>query len=524
MALVPLGCGDRQGGAAPEDRPLVLGYRSELQTLNPLVSTDQMANELSWYLLYTPLVVYDSTYRVRPWLAESWDLSDDGVTFTLRDDVTWHDGEPVTAEDVAFTFRMAKEPGVASPLGPAYLASVDSVEVLGPHRVRFRFSAPHASPLEDFFWPPVPEHVLGEVPASEMARHPFGRSPVGSGPYRFVGWEPNRQLEFEARPDFPEELGGRPGIERVVYRIVPEATTRLAELLRGDLHVDGPLGPADADRVREAAGARLLSFPWRQFTYLGWNTRRVPFGEAAVRRALALAIDREELLRAVLRGHGTRASGVIPPWHPYAPDLEPLPYAPDSARTLLERAGWRDADGDGVRERNGRPLRFVLLASQRNPTFGDLVQVLQAQLADVGVVVEPRLLEWQTVLSRHRARDFDAVLTNWVLDGFRVDPRPLFHSDQVPVEGSANRSSYASPLADSLMDLGVRLTDDARAREVWRRFAETVQRDQPITVLFWNDELAGVTRSLTGVRMDARGELVTVPRWSWGEAEPTEGR
>jgi peptide/nickel transport system substrate-binding protein len=228
-----------------------------------------------------------------------------------------------------------------------------------------------------------------------------------------------------------------------------------------------------------------------------------------------MAIDREGLLDAVLRGYGSVASGIVPPWHPYSPGLEPLPYDPDSASAILDGLGWRDRDGDGVRDRDGAPFRFVLLASQRNPVFGDLVQVIQAQLARIGVEVEPRLLEWQTVLSAHRARDFDAVLTNWVLDNFRIDPRPLFHSSQLSVEGSANRSSYANPVADSLMDRGARTLDADEARRIWRRFSRIVQRDQPVTFLFWNDELAGVSEELTGVRMDARGELVTLPRWRW---------
>lgn len=513
-------CGSDRPGAAEEAREpaLVVGYASEIQTLNPLVSTDQNANELIYYLLYTPLVTYDSAYRVRPWLAESWELAEDEVVFRLRTDVRWHDGRPVTAEDVKFTFDLARDPATASPLAPAYLAGVESAEVLDGRTIRFRFAGPHAQPLEGFFWPPVPRHLLEDVPAGQMARHPFNRRPVGSGPYRLVSWEVGQRLVFEGVPDFPEALGGAAGIGRVVYRIVPEPTTLLAEFLRGEIHVNGPLGPADAARTGTAAGVELLSFPWRQFTYIGWNTLREPFREAQARRALAMAIDRRALLDAVLHGHGSVASSVIPPWHPYAPELEPLPYAPDSAAAILRRLGWRDRDGDGILERDGRPLRFVLLASQRNPVFGDLVQVIQAQLRRVGVRVEPRLLEWQTVLGLHRARDFDAVLTNWVLDGFRIDPRPLFHSSQVAVEGSANRSSYANPAADSLMDLGARTLDDDRAAAIWARLAEVLQEDHPVTLLFWNDELAGVSSRLEGVRMDARGELTTLPRWRWKEA------
>jgi len=511
------------GAASGGGRTLVLGYAEDLQTLDPVVSTDQNANDLINSLLFTPLVSYDSAYRVRPWLARSWELSDTAVTFELRDDVDWHDGKPVTARDVAFTFHLAKDPAAASPLAAAYLSEVDGATVLGPHRIRFHFSAPHAQPLQDFFWPPVPEHILRGVDPAHLADAPFGRRPVGSGPYRLLRWDAGQGLTFRAVDSFPAALGGPPAIERVSYRILPEATTRLQELLRGDLQVDGPLQPAETPRVEGSETARVASFPWRQFTYVGWNTRDSLFADAAVRRALTMAIDRKALLRAALYGHGTLASGPIPPWHPYAPRLAPLPYEPDSAAAILARRGWRDTDGDGVLDRDGRPFRFTLLASQANATFSDMAQMIQAQLKRVGVDVEPELLEWQTVLSRHRARDFQAVLTNWVLDNFRVDPRPLFSTRAARTKGSANRSSYSNPVADSLMEAGVRQTDPERAAATWAAFARVLQRDQPFTFLFWNDELAGVGRGLDGVHMDARGELFTLPRWRWADGASGAG-
>lgn len=521
IALLAAGCGEPDGASGPG--PLVVAYQGDLQTLNPVISTDQNANDVIYSLLFTPIVAFDSAYETAPALAESWELTDSTVTFRLREDLRWHDGEPVTAEDVAFTFRLARAPEAASPIAAAYLSNVASAEVLAPDRIRFRFTEPHADPLQGFYWPPVPEHVLGGVAPSDLARHPFGRAPVGNGPYHLEGWTPGEGLEFRRADHYPEALGGVPDIERVVYRIVPERITRLRELLNGTIHVDGPVAPADAERVRSSDRVELQAFPWRMFSYVGWNTRDPRFEDPRVRRALTIALDRRELLRAALYGYGQVAASPIPPWHPLAPRIEPLPHAPDSARALLEAAGWRDSDGDGVRERDGRDLRFELLTGQANPVHADLVQMIQAQLGRVGVSVEPRLLEWQTVLSRHRARDFEAVLTNWVLDGFRVDPRPLFHSSQVEVEGSANRSSYANAVADSLMDLGVRLTDRARAREVWTEFARVLQEDQPFTFLFWNEELAGVSRRLEGVEMDARGELRGLPGWSWRGA-PEAGR
>ena len=233
-ALGVTGCGgapDATGSA--RDRPLVLGYAGELQTLNPLISTDQNANELIYSLLFTPLVTYDESFRPRPWLARSWELDDTGVTFELRDDIAWHDGTPVTAADVKFTYDTARDPAVASPLASVYLSNVASATVEGPHRIRFEFTEMHAEPLEAFFWPPVPRHLLEGVAPEALATHPFGREPVGSGPYRFGSWTVGEGLEFTARSDFPADLGGPPSIARVSSRIVPEPTTRLGQLRRG---------------------------------------------------------------------------------------------------------------------------------------------------------------------------------------------------------------------------------------------------------------------------------------------------
>jgi peptide/nickel transport system substrate-binding protein len=517
LAACSPGDGSSAGPGSP-DAALVLGYTSELQGLNPLLSTDQNANELIYYLLYTPLVTYDSTFAPAPALAESWTLSDSAVTFQLRDDLSWHDGVPVTARDVVFTFERAKNPDYASPLAAAYLANVATAEAVGEHEVRFTFTAPHSEPLQDFFWPPIPAHLLSDVSATDMPKAPFNRDPVGNGPYRFVRWDANQQLVFNANPEYPTGLGGAPEISEVVYRIIPDQTTLLAELLSGGIEVDGPLAPSQATRVAAEPDVVLESFPWRQFSYIGWNTRRPQFADPAVRRALTMAIDRGTIVSTVLEGHGSVASGPIPPWHRLSPHLAPLPYDPVAAAAALEAAGWRDTDGDGVRDRAGVALSFELLTNQRSPIYGDVAKIVQSNLREVGVDAQPRLLEWQSVLASHRSRDFDAVLTNWVLDNFRVDPRSLFHSSQVAVEGSANRSSYANPVADSLMDLGARTTDEARAAQTWQEFARVLQNDAPVTFLFWQEELAGVSRRLVDVRMDARGELVTLPRWRWREA------
>ena len=272
---------------------------------------------------------------------------------------------PPGRHHVAFTFERAKDPRTASLLASAFLEPVRSAEVLDAHTIRFRFVRPHAQALEDFWWAPVPRHLLADVPPDRLRTAAFNRRPVGSGPYRFVEWRPNERVVFERNPDFPEGLGGPPYLDRVVFRVIPESATMLTELLTGGVDVDIPLLPDQVAQVRANDALQLFAFPGRTVYYIGWNNRRPPFTRAAVRRALALGIDREQIVNALLFGHGTLATSTIPPWHPFYPeDVDPLPYDPAEAARLLAAEGWADRTGDGVREGpDGRPLARIARAA-----------------------------------------------------------------------------------------------------------------------------------------------------------------
>ena len=508
--------GDAVGGAPDTGGTAIVGMRTDFGPFNPVVNTDQYTDEVIKYALFTPLVQYDEDLQVRPWLAESWEMTGDtGVVFRLRRDVRWHDGEPVTAEDVKFTFDLAKDPATASLLASAYLSEVESAEVLDPYTIRFRFARPHAQALEDFWWAPVPRHRLEGVAPADLRNAPFNRNPVGSGPYRFVERRANDRLVVERNPDFPESLGGPPPLDRVVFRVIPEAPTMMTELLTGGVDVDIPLLPDQAAQVIDRDDLTLHAFPGRTFFYIGWNTRRPPFDDAAVRRALAMAIDRDEIIEALLEGYGTPASSPIPPWSPLDPQVRPIDHDPAAAAALLERAGWVDRNGDGVRENaQGRPLRFDLLTSDA-PLNRAVVEVVQAQLRAVGVDARVRILEFQTLLTQHRGRDFDAVYTSWVLDNFQVASAPmaLLHSRWAEVQGSANRSSVSIPALDAAMERAAAATDPDEARAAWADVVEILKEEQPLTFMFWLDELAASRDRLQGVTMDPRGELSSIARW-----------
>ena len=512
-ADAPLVVGEPEAGGTA-----VLAVTSDFQAFNPVTNTALVTAEVLNFMLFTPLVQFDENLEAVPALAESWELEDDGVTFRLRDDMFWHDGQLVTAEDVRFTFELARNPEAASLLASAYLTMVESATVLDPHTIRFDFTFPHSQPMQAFWWPPVPQHLLGETPPAQLPQAPFNRQPVGNGPFRFVTWDAGQQVVLEANDEYPAELGGRPLLDRIVFRVVPEATTRLTEILTGAIDVNYTLLPDEAQQVEGQRGVELISFAGREFLYVGWNGEREPFADPRVRRALTMAIDRPAIIDALTFGYGTVAAGMIPPWSPVYPELDPLPYDPEGARALLQEAGWTPGS-DGVMQRDGQPLRFTLIASE-DRLRQDIAVVVQNHLDNIGVAAEVRAVEFQTLLQQHRGRDYDAVVSGWSLDTFRADPNPLFSCEEARTPQSPNRAGYCDEEVDRLIEAGLRETNQARAAEIWGEFGRILQRDQPITFLLWSEQLAAVNERLQGVEMDVRGKLHSVQRW-W---IPTEQR
>ena len=517
------GCG-AEGGAVQDGGELgeptaggtaVFGVTADFQGFNPVTNTYSLGFDVANNMLFTPLIQYDEELNVEPSLAERWELADTSVTFFLRDDVFWHDGEPVTAEDVKFTFDLAKDPETASLLGSAYLSQVQSATVIDPHTIRFDFVAPHAQALEDFWWAPLPQHLLEGVDPAALAQHPFAREPVGSGPFRFVSWEPNQRVIFAANPEYPQGLGGPPNLERVVFRVIPEATTMMTELVSGSADAIGyTLLPDQAAQIAAQEGLELESFPSREFYYVAWNQQRPMFQDPRVRQALTMAINRPQIIEALLQGYGQPAHGFIPPWSPLYTEQPSLPYDPAAAERLLAEAGWTDRDGDGVLENaQGHPFRFTLLTNTGNALRQDIATIMQEQLREIGVAAELRTVEFQTLLQQFKAREYDAVISAWILDNFKVDPTPLFSCEEARKIGSANRTGYCNPEADRLAEQGLRTTDAAEARRLWAEYSRTLQQDQPLTFLFWSEDLGGVGPRLQNVEMDVRSKLVNVADW-----------
>jgi peptide/nickel transport system substrate-binding protein len=512
---VPAG-DDRYGGTA------VIGVVADLPGgMNSAISTDYSGTQYQQFAVQTTLVRADPDLLPEPYLARSWEVNADTseLTFHLRGDVYWHDGERLTANDVAFTYRLVTDPETGFP-NSAYWAGYDQspggVRVVDDTTVVFGLR-----PRPEFLDPwratgILPEHLLGDVPPSELGHHPYNEQcPVGSGPFVVTEHRLNDRWVFQANPAFPAELGGRPFLDRVVHRAIPEQTTLLSELLTGGIDVYVGAQPDQAPQIQADTALELLSFQHREVSFIAWNARRPQLAEKRVRRALTMAIDRERMVQSVLGGYGQVVKTTVPPTHwAYEPDALPdIPYDPAGARRLLDEAGWVDRDGDGVRE-NADGVRFSisLKYNQGSRQRQSFVELVQAELADVGVEVQLRVLPVATLNEQlfHEVKDFDAVLLSWVMD-FNQDDTDLF--DSRLVDNSFALSGTQNAEMDRLMEQLRRTVDRRAAKPLWREYQRALIDEQPYTFLFAVQRMVGVQKRLHGVHVDPRGEWVTIHDW-----------
>jgi peptide/nickel transport system substrate-binding protein len=512
-------CGDRDD-AAPDRDPtryggtIVVANNSDIENLNPLVSSDRYTQEVNRYLLFLPLIRYDAELDYEPALAERWEmLGDTGAVFHLRRDVRWHDGKPTTARDVVFTFQRAMDPETAYP-NASYFQYWTNVGAQDSFTVRFSF-APHLDPLAGLpFLPVVPAHVLDSIPAGAMRQASFNKRPVGNGPFRFVEYRTNDRTIFEANPEFPDALGGRPYIDRIVYRPIPDATAQMAELTAGTADIILTPRSAEFARLSQQPGIRGFQRPGRQYANIMWNGRVEPLNDPRVRRALTHAIDRQLILQTLREGYGDLAIGPIGPYHwAYDESVQPVPFSRDSAVALLDAAGLTDRNGDGVRELpNGRPFQIELKMPAGSIINRDMAEMIRSQLSEVGVRVTTRPTDGATLYQdiTSPSRNFQAVIMGWESD-FRINLRDTFHSEAY--DGMYQSASYRNPRVDQLIDSVGRAVRRDQAIPVYAELQRILRDEQPWTFLYYFPDLVLVRDRLQGVEMDIRGAFTNITRW-----------
>lgn len=479
------------GGGPPGGVAVVL-FEGEPDELNPLTYSSLPAYQ-AVHLLFRALARRDTTLSgYQPDLASSWELRPDStVVIRLRRDVRWHDGEPVTAEDVVYTIEMQRDERTASSR-QADVAAVRSVTATDSFTVEVELERTGRYTLNALLEVvPVPRHILSGIAPERMKTAPFGRSPVGNGFYRFGRWEAGQNLVLEANTEAPE---GRPSLDRIIMRFVPDMNVAMTELLAGQGDLVQKVPPDQMARVEAAEQVELHHGPRVRPVWLTWNTRRAPVDDERVRRAALMAIDRETLAKGLFGEEGEPAYSLIPPalWE-HSDDVEPVPFDAEGARRLLAEAGWRDADGDGIRDKDGKPLRIEVDYIAAEQSRQDVLVAMQSMLRRVGIDLVPRGYERTAWVDRLRNQEFTGSMWGWGWGPgvMGSNAEMILHSRSIPPNGP-NFAAYSDSIVDALIDSTLVVTDTAVARDVWRRLEQRTIDEVPYAPLFLDPELFGV--------------------------------
>jgi peptide/nickel transport system substrate-binding protein len=488
----------------------------DISGLIPSLTADLASAEVGG-LIYDGLLRYDKDLKFAGAMAESWTFSKDclDLTFKLRRDVKWQDGQPFTAADVLFTYRTMINPKTPAPFKQGYLLIKD-VETPDPYTVHVSYDKPYARALDTWSDYILPKHLLEPyVAGGKLRESPQNRLPIGTGPYRFQEWQTGEKVVLVANPDY---YAGRPYIGRVVYRVVPSQATIFLELkARGIDYVRTLTAFQYARQTDYPAFHKAYDkfrYPSPFYTFLGFNLKDPRFADRRVRQAFAYAINKRELIDGVVLGLAREASGPIRPgtWA-YTDDVKHYDYDPEKAKALLAEAGWKDRDDDGVVEdKRGKPFAFTILTNQGNDERKKVAEIIQQRLKEIGVKADIQVIEWAAFLKEYvRPRRFDAVILGL---GTGVDPDQyaVWHSSQTGPD-QMNRTGYSNPEVDHLLEAGRTTCHQEERVKFYRRIQEILAEDLPMLFLYFKDELPVVASRVHGIKVAPAGITYNFTEW-----------
>lgn len=495
---------------------MVEGSIGDASNLIPLLASDATSHGIAG-LVYNGLVKYDRDLQIVGDLAKSWEISQGGlvITFHLRPGVKWHDGFPFTAADVLFTYQKTIDPQTPTAYAGDFL-KVKKAEVLDPYTFRVTYDKPFAPALMSWSSAILPQHLLA---GKDIAKSPLTRHPVGTGPYMFKEWSSGQKITLIANPAYFE---GRPYVDGYMMRVIPDMATMFLELRARGIDRMG-LTPLQFTRQTENNlfkknfnKYRYLSF---SYTYLGYNLKNHLFADKRVRQAISYMINREELIQGVLLGLGKPATGPYKPgtWA-YNGKVKDYPYNPQRAKALLAEAGWQDRSGKGILEKDGKPFTFEIITNQGNEVRAKCAEIIQRRLADVGIVVKIRVIEWAAFVNDFiNKRKFDATILGWTIP---MDPDiyDVWHSSKTGPE-ELNFVSYRNREVDDLLEKGRSTFDQQARKQCYDRIQEILAEDQPYSFLYVPDALPIIEARFRGVELAPLGIGHNFIKWYVPKAE-----
>ena len=533
--LLVAACSAGEKPAKTHGKTLVLTQPADADNLLPPLTTSEISAQVDAMIFERLAEIDDSMHVIgdhgaRPSLADSWTWAPDSLSiiFQLDPKAHWHDGVPVRAADVLYSFHVNQSKLVGSSVLP-FLADLDSVTARDSLTPVVWF---HARSPEQFFNAAtqvriLPAHLMQSTPDSALRTSPYGRNPLGSGPYKFVRWVSGSSIEVDADSTFHR---GRPKIDRLIWTIAGSPDAAMLRLLSGEANFTATLRKQDLDQMAKHPELKVVRYPALGVFFVRFNERarksKAPhrlFGDRDVRRALSMAIDRRRAVTTVFDSATLLLSGPFTSnLSTYDSQLPRLPYAPDSAAAILERRGWVMGK-DGIRHKNGVPLQFSLIVPGTSSQRQQMSILLQDMLKQVGARMDLEHMDFPTMLAQTQAHDFDASFEGMLLDPTPSGIRQEWSTTAARAGGTSNTGYYANPAFDATVDSAVATMDPKAAVELYRRAYGMIIADAPGVWLYENAGVAGMTTNVHPAPMRADMWWARLAEWTIDDGPALKG-
>jgi peptide/nickel transport system substrate-binding protein len=498
---------DSSGVAANQPRSggtVIRRLESECKTLNWVLYTTQYENFVLRHI-YDPIVDFNQAGEMTPVLAAALpSVSSDHlrITVTLRKDIHWQDGTPITAQDVKFTLDKIQDPAIPAINKEAYFEKLDHLEIVDDHTVVFVWKEPFAPSLYAIsqLWP-IPRHVYAQ---GDFMTNPANRKPVGSGPFMLEEWSSSQYIKLIRYDGYH---GQKAYLDRIIFKVVEDDAVALNMLRAGELDEMRTTQPQWERQINDPDfQARFEKYHYYvpSYNYISWNCKSKWFSDARVRLAMTMLFDRESINAKMYSGFARLVSGpfYINSWA-YDKTIKPHPFDPEAAKQILTQAGWVDTNRDGVRDRNGEKFEFELMIAGGSNTAAQFAQLLQEECGKAGVRVNIRQVEGSTFFDRVDKGAFDAATMGWRLD---IDPDVFdtFHSSMTPPNG-LNHGFYRNAVVDSLLVAGRREFDQAARQRIYHQVHRILHEEQPYTFVNAVPEKRPIAKKIHGVVISFNG-------------------
>jgi len=497
----------KEADTAKENR-LVYASEEEFEGLNPILEETNLDA-----LLFRGLMRFDENNKVVTDIADSFDMSEDQLsyTFTLKEGITFHDGEELTADDVVFTIESIMDDQTASFLKSDF-EEVDSIKKVDDYKVEIKLKQPFTPLLDKLTVPILPAHAFEGV---DMRTADFNSHPIGAGPYMFDKWDRGNALTLQAYSDF---FGTKPSIEKVLFKFIPDSNVRALQLKSGEVDV-ALLDPVQVENLEKEKNLTIYDIESADYRGVLFNMNVDLWKDVNVRKAFSYATDREQIVKGILKGHGSVAYSPLQNHEFNNDQVEKYTYDVDQAKSLLEESGWK-VEKDGFRYKDGEKLTFTITTPASDSVRVNMANYIAEGFTEIGADVQVAALDWSAIT----IEDTEAFMVGWG-SPYDADHHThiLFHSDESSVTSSGyNYGSYSNEKVDELLAKGRTTTDPEERKQIYMQFQEELANDPAFDFIAYENAVYGINKDLSGVKERILGHhgsgfLWNVEEWKWND-------